>query len=184
MPAALRLLLPLLPLAAAARLGGRPALPLAGAGALLVLFLGAVRALTRRGALRDGRGEREPGLHLSLRLLDGSAWLVALVFAAQAVAPRLPDRRLPAGVAVLGAGLLALRALAEGRRRRVPPPRGEERHWLFGLLYLNPRDREVVVPARLGPGYTLNLGRPLSWIVLGLSLAGPVAAGLWLGRRG
>jgi hypothetical protein len=182
--AALREVLPALLLAWAAWLASRAGLPLASlaVGAALCLLLAAARAVLRGAASRAGLGGREPGQVLERRLLLGAEWIAALAFGGVALAPLLPDRRLPAAAALAATGLLLLLALAEGRRRRVPVPRGEERHWKGGLVYLNPRDRQLLVPARLGPGYTLNLGRPLSWALLLAALAPPVLLAAWLAR--
>lgn len=38
--------------------------------------------------------------------------------------------------------------------------------WKFGLFYWNPDDPSVFVEHRYGVGVTLNLGRPLSWVLL------------------
>lgn len=44
--------------------------------------------------------------------------------------------------------------------------RDDDRHWrLAGLVYANRRDRAVLVPRRIGVGWTLNLGHPVAWIV-------------------
>lgn len=39
-----------------------------------------------------------------------------------------------------------------------------------GLVYANPDDPDIFVTKRLGTGTTLNLGRPLGWLVLALLL--------------
>jgi hypothetical protein len=182
--AALREVLPALFLAGAAGLASRAGLPLAplAVGAGLCLLLAAARALLRAAAARAGLGGREPGQVLERRLLLGAEWVAALAFGGIALAPLLPDRRLPAAAAVAGTAVLILLALGEGRRRRVPPPRGSECHWKGGLVYLNPRDRRPLVPARLGPGYTVNLGRPLGWALLLAALVPPVLLAAWLAR--
>lgn len=180
----LRELPPALLLTAAAAIAFRSGLPLAplAVGAALLLLLAAARALLRRAGARAGLGGGEPGQLLERRLLLGAGWIAALVFGGSSLAPLLPDPRLPAAAAVGGAILLLLLAFAEGRRRRVPAPRGGERHWKGGLVYLNPRDRQVLVAARLGPGYTPNLGRPLGWALLLAALAVPALLGALLAR--
>lgn len=159
-----------------------PSALLLGGG--LCLALAAVRLAVQRAARREGHGAGAPGLRLSLGVLLGAEWVLALTFAALALLPLLPDRRLPAALALAGTALLALRVAAEGVRRRRPPPRGEERHWLLGVLYANPRDRSPLVPARLGLGYTPNLGRPAGWLLLLLALGLPAWAALLLATRG
>ncbi|WP_310962783.1 DUF5808 domain-containing protein [Nocardioides terrisoli] len=48
----------------------------------------------------------------------------------------------------------------------------DDRHWLVGTIYFNPKDPRILVPKRLGSrlGRTLNLARPTSWAVLVLIL--------------
>lgn len=180
----LRDLTPLLVLVGAAWLARRAGL--AGGpvllGAVVCLLLSALRALLRRRAAADGHGPQEPRHRFARRYLYAAELLCALVFGAAALTPLL-DRRVPAALALIGALLLFAAGLASARRRRMPPPVGEERHWLLGALYLNRADPALLVPQRLGPGLTLNLGRPLGWLLL----LGPVAAaallGAWLAGR-
>jgi uncharacterized membrane protein len=42
--------------------------------------------------------------------------------------------------------------------------------WKLGLLYVNRDDPAIVVEKRFGIGYTLNLGHPLTWVVLAVML--------------
>lgn len=44
----------------------------------------------------------------------------------------------------------------------------DDRHWLAGTIYFNQDDPRVLVPKKLGFGYgrTLNLARPVAWLVL------------------
>lgn len=162
---------------------GKPAarLPLAplAIGGALCLALSLVRLAVSRAAASEGTGARAPGLRRSLGVLLRAEWLVAATFATLALLPALPDRRIPAALAVLGAALLLIDWLVAGARRRAPPLRGDERHWIAGVLYANPRDRAVLVPARLGVGLALNLGRPLGWLLLVAALGLPALAGVW-----
>ena len=48
---------------------------------------------------------------------------------------------------------------------------GDREHWRWGVLYVNPEDPDVFVPQRVGTGVTINLGRPLGWLLLALILA-------------
>jgi hypothetical protein len=38
--------------------------------------------------------------------------------------------------------------------------------WLWGMFYHNPDDPVLFVEARVGPGYTVNFGRPSAWVML------------------
>jgi len=193
----LRALLPFLPLAAAGVLRARAGSPdvaalvplgapqpeppsTLGLGLLLCGGLLAVRLALAGAARRDGVGPGAPPLRGSMGRLGAAQWTAALTFAALAIGPVLPDRRLPAIVAVTCLFALALRALGQGARRDRPLPRGEERHWLAGFLYANPRDGAALVPSRLGLGYTPNLGRPLGWLLLAAALTPPALLGRWL----
>lgn len=46
-----------------------------------------------------------------------------------------------------------------------------DRHWkLGGMVYFNPDDPTVNVPKRFGVGITLNMARPISWVIILLPL--------------
>jgi uncharacterized membrane protein len=51
--------------------------------------------------------------------------------------------------------------------RRPVGDRTEDRHWKAGFIYVNPDDPALFVEKRFGIGYTLNLGRGGSWMLLG-----------------
>ncbi|HEX8345766.1 MAG TPA: DUF5808 domain-containing protein [Actinoplanes sp.] len=66
--------------------------------------------------------------------------------------------------------------LAAGQPEATGPShRDDDTHWRLGLIYVNPEDPAVMVPQRVGVGWTLNLGRPLSWLVLAILMAGPAS---------
>jgi uncharacterized membrane protein len=48
--------------------------------------------------------------------------------------------------------------------------------WKWGLFYVNPADPSVLVEARFGIGYTLNLGNRWTWIVMSLLMI-PIVVG-------
>ena len=84
----------------------------------------------------------------------------------------------------LGVGLLVL-CLVLGlvpvvRLARLAPPiegaTAEDYRW-GGLVYWKSSDPRVLVPKRLGLGWTFNFGRPAAWALLALFLA-PVAIAL------
>lgn len=64
---------------------------------------------------------------------------------------------------------------------RTPPP-ADAQCWKWGLFYVDPADRRVLVPKRLGPGRTLNLGRPAAWLLLLLLIGLPLALALLVAR--
>jgi len=71
-----------------------------------------------------------------------------------------------------------------GRQQGEPPigDRTPDRCWKAGLFYVNPDDPALFVEKRFGIGYTLNFGRPLSWLILVLSIVAPLAVALWVVR--
>lgn len=46
-------------------------------------------------------------------------------------------------------------------------PRDEDRFWKLGVFYLNPQDPAFIVPKRFGFGWTMNLARPVTWLLFG-----------------
>ncbi|QYR21194.1 DUF1648 domain-containing protein [Paenibacillus sp. sptzw28] len=51
-----------------------------------------------------------------------------------------------------------------------------DRYWrAWGTIYYNPEDPALFVDKRYGIGWTLNMARPLSWVVFGSTLLVPVA---------
>jgi uncharacterized membrane protein len=44
--------------------------------------------------------------------------------------------------------------------------RDDDRLWKAGLIYVSRADPAVIVPARVGFGWTLNFGNPLGWLVI------------------
>ena len=41
-----------------------------------------------------------------------------------------------------------------------PESRSDDRNWIAGLIYYNPEDPDLLVPKRLGYGWTINFGHP------------------------
>jgi uncharacterized membrane protein len=58
--------------------------------------------------------------------------------------------------------------------------RAPESCWKAGMFYVNPDDPSIFVEKRFGIGYTLNFARPVSWLILGLSLLAPLAVAAWI----
>lgn len=46
------------------------------------------------------------------------------------------------------------------------PERQNGSHWKAGIFYWNPKDPALLVPKRLGIGYTLNFASKWSWLAL------------------
>jgi hypothetical protein len=64
--------------------------------------------------------------------------------------------------------VVAARALF-GLGRPAPRPFVSE-HWRFGQLYRNPSDPALFVPTRDGTRWTLNFGRPVAAVLMGVLL--------------
>jgi uncharacterized membrane protein len=54
-----------------------------------------------------------------------------------------------------------------------PADRDDDRFWKAGLLYVNRGDPALVVAARFGAGWTLNLANPAAWLVIAALIAAP-----------
>ncbi len=66
---------------------------------------------------------------------------------------------------IVAVGTFSLLLLGLGRTGQRPP----DEAWK-GSFYSNPNDPALLVPKRLGIGYTLNFGNPWSWAVLAFVL--------------
>ena len=60
---------------------------------------------------------------------------------------------------------------AAGANAGVPSgavmPADDDDHWKLGIFYVNRDDASLFLPERFGVGWTLNLGRPAAWAVVG-----------------
>ena len=109
-------------------------------------------------------------LGLGLALVFGSSLLIP------SQGPRVLLGALIALFALLGLGIV-LTARAFGAL-----PGAAQAGYRWGLVYVNPADPRIWVPKRIGVGWTLNFGRPVSWLILALLLL-PIAGGLVLARH-
>jgi len=95
---------------------------------------------------------------IALPLVFGAVVLVVLVRQGQGGSRRAP------GASAAGA--------------RPVGDRTADRYWKAGLIYVNPDDPALFIEKRFGVGYTINLGRPASWVILGLIALLPLIIGL------
>lgn len=73
--------------------------------------------------------------------------------------------------ALLGGILLATAWVVVAAVRAGREVDDDREGWrLGGLVYANPEDPDIFVPYRVGTGVTVNFGRPLGWLVMGLVL--------------
>ena len=89
------------------------------------------------------------------------------------------ELRLPLAIRVAPFALLIVGTGVIRAARRTAildgPPIGDttpDSSWILGRLYFNRADPTLFVERRLGPGYTLNLGNPSSWLVMIVFAAG------------
>jgi uncharacterized membrane protein len=78
-------------------------------------------------------------------------------------------------------GVRAAQSASAGAIRDDGSPVGDrtaDRYWKAGLLYVNADDPAIFVEKRFGLGYTVNFGRPASWIILAALLLIPLVLGL------
>jgi uncharacterized membrane protein len=143
------------------------AFPLLLFGGILLLLDGIVA-----GGSRTGPPEMTEAVR---RMLWPIRWLLGLMALPAAFAPIWG----PTPVLV-GAGAMVLVVLIQvARAPRMAPASGDG--WR-GLLYVNPADPRLVVPKRMGIGWTFNFAKPIAWVILVALLLGPLAlvAGIML----
>ena len=73
--------------------------------------------------------------------------------------------------AIVASVVVGVRAIATLRGSSRPAQRESSPHWRFKLLYFNPKDPALFVPARYGFGWTLNFGRPKAIVLMAVVLA-------------
>ena len=148
------------------------------------------------GVLRGSRpiriggpsGQAEAGFRSTVAaVLVGAEYLMAIVFTWTALALLThPGSESPQGWEILVLTLVFMIAtvallvrLGQGGTRAVQvsvaaaaedrQPVGDrtrDRYWKAGLLYVNSEDPAIFVEKRFGIGYTVNFGRPASWLML------------------
>ncbi|HUI40831.1 MAG TPA: DUF5808 domain-containing protein [Terriglobia bacterium] len=164
---------------------------------LMLLLLGyGLTRWSRPIRLRGAPGHAEEHFRrVVLGVLLATQYLLALVFIWAALLPLSPG---PPSLLV-GAGLplaftvvvfLVLIRQGQGGARRVeasalagkdPRPVGDrtlDRYWKVGMFYVNPDDPALFVEKRFGIGYTVNFGRPATWVILGAVLLVALLGGL------
>jgi uncharacterized membrane protein len=124
----------------------------------------------------DGQQSRRVR-HINLIAMLASEYLIAMLLAWTSVVSMFSDQagqlRLLLPFRVAPFALIIVSTLAIRVMRRVAasdgPPIGDttpDSCWLFGRLYFNRADPALLVEKRMGLGYTLNLGNPVSWLVV------------------
>lgn len=148
------------------------------AGAMMLFTSYAVLYWTRLPRVSGADGAQSRRVR-RVNLMATLAWeyLMALLlawtsmvsmFSGEGSRPHLP---LVFRIAPFALVLIATVTIRAMRRAAVSNglPQGDttpDSRWLFGHLYVNRADPTLFVERRMGLGYTLNLGNPVSWLVL------------------
>jgi uncharacterized membrane protein len=149
-------------------------------GAILIVLFAVLGALIPR--FSAGFHGSKALLKLTRNLLRACAWLLGVLFGVIALLPLMHDsavasRWLMTGTLVSIAAIVVY-MIAGAQRISYAMTAAQDstpdRCWKGGLIYYNPSDPALMVPKRLGVGYTLNLGRPMAWLVVCAILIIPI----------
>jgi uncharacterized membrane protein len=80
-------------------------------------------------------------------------------------------------LARLGQGGSRVKAVKQKSSAVSATPVGDrtpDRYWKLGVFYFNPDDSAIFIEKRFGLGYSLNFGRPITWVILALMLMAPL----------
>jgi len=135
------------------------AFPLLLVGGILLLLDGIVASGARTGPAAMTEAVR--------RLLAPIRWVLALTAVPAAFAPIWG----PTPVLVCAGAMVLVVIVQIARSPRTMPTSNEG--WK-GLFYVNPSDPRVIVPKRMGIGWTFNFARPVAWVMLAALLLGPL----------
>jgi uncharacterized membrane protein len=135
------------------------AFPLLLLGGILLLLDGIVA-----GGARTGPASMTAAVR---RLLAPIRWVLALTALPAAFAPLWG----PTPVLACAGAMVLVVIVQIARAPRIVPTSNDG--WK-GLFYVNPSDPRVVVPKRMGIGWTFNFARPVAWVMLAALLLGPL----------
>jgi len=71
----------------------------------------------------------------------------------------------------VGQGGSRLQGVPAGAAATGTGPSDDDRHWKLGVFYFNPADPALFLEKRFGVGWTINMGRPLAWLIAAVPLA-------------
>jgi uncharacterized membrane protein len=165
---------------------------------LMVLLAYATGHWSRRIQVTGPSAEHESHFRRAvLSILLATEYLLALIFAWTAVLPLTAGPAGPRGASVILLLVLAFtvsvtaimihtgqggtrlsggsaEAASVGSGVQAVGDRTLDRYWKAGIFYVNPDDPALIVEKRFGIGYTVNFGRPASWVILGLIILVPL----------
>lgn len=153
----------------------------------LVLFFGLLSELIARSS--PGHKGRTSMIATTRTILVSCAWLITALFCTVSLLPLThdPTRFVPwiTLASVLTApvliGTIAFRFLRMSDTVAAAQNTTDSRFWKAGIFYYNPADSALMVPKREGlGGYTMNFGRPTSWLLLAAILLLPLLLPLLL----
>ncbi|MFS0725911.1 DUF1648 domain-containing protein [Paenibacillus sp. 1P07SE] len=78
----------------------------------------------------------------------------------------------------LGQGGSRIRQPAGGPGGVGSGPSDNDKHWKLGVIYFNPSDPALFLEKRFGVGWTINMGRPLAWLIAAIPIV-IVILSLW-----
>jgi uncharacterized membrane protein len=148
---------------------------------IMVLVFGFIGELIARSS--PGHDRRMTMIRATRGVLLACAWLITILYCGTSLLPLAhdPSKLIPLvaiaeTVFIVGIlGFVAFRWLQMPEAISAAQDSTDPRFWKAGLVYYNPADSALWVPKRFGFGYSLNFGRPVSWLVLGLFLLVPFA---------
>lgn len=150
-----------------------PAMAMLTLTLILVVAL-MIRYGTRRGTSGERAGWAARYRTLNVGMLAALMWLISVFTSTLALGPLLEPgvlmwglRLAPAAIlaAVIGFAIPLIRMSMEPTGGSDATP---DECWKLGLFYVNPDDPALVVEKRDGPGYTINFGNRVSWLVIAL----------------
>jgi uncharacterized membrane protein len=153
---------------------------------VLTLGMGLLTELAARSS--PGHPGRSTMIRTTRTILIAVSWVITIMFCSTSLLPLTPNSKkfvplLTIGCFVFIFGLIGYslyrskgiaEAIAAGHNST------EGRFWKAGCFYYNPDDSALMVPKRTGLGYTLNFGRPASWLIFAAFLLIPLLFVLFL----
>jgi len=136
-------------------------------------FAAAIMALMAVLALVTFYGSRRSPLRIAvLKIMIGVEYLFAFIFA---IVGLLPLQRFSPAALILPIVLFVGALLAYLFKLAADPDISADATpdacWHLSTIYYNRADPSLFVQNRIGLGYTLNMGNPASWVLLGVTLS-------------